>query len=76
VADLGERGLLTLKEASEMLEFCKPIVRRKRAKGVLPMASHKLNDLREYMYEPFPPENTEKSSHYSSSDRKGIATGD
>jgi len=66
-----ERGLLTLEEASEMLGFCKAIVRRKRAKGVLPMAAHKLNDMGEYMYEPLPPENTEKSSHCSSSDRRG-----
>ena len=68
---LRERGLLTLEEASEMLGFCKAIVRRKRAKGMLPMAAHKLNDMGEYMYEPLPPENTDKSSHCSSSDRRG-----
>jgi len=68
---LRERGLLTLEEASEMLGVCRAIVRRKRAKGVLPMAAHKLNDMGEYMYEPLPPENTEKSSHCSSSDRRG-----
>jgi len=50
-----------------MLGFCKAIVRRKRAKGMLPMAAHKLNDMGEYMYEPLPPENTDKSSHCSSS---------
>jgi len=54
-----------------MLGVCRAIVRRKRAKGVLPMAAHKLNDMGEYMYEPLPPENTEKSSHCSSSDRRG-----
>jgi len=68
---LHERGLLTLEEASAMLGFCKAIVRRKRAKGLLPVAAHKLNDMGEYMYEPLPLENTEKSSHCSSSDRRG-----
>jgi len=68
---LRERGLLSLEEASEMLGFCKAIVRRKRAKGTLPTAEHKLNDMGEYMYEPLLPENTEKSSHCSSSDRRG-----
>jgi hypothetical protein len=68
---LHERGLLTLEEASVMLGYCKAIVRRKRAKGLLPVAAHKLNDMGEYMYEPLPPENSEKSSHCSNSDRRG-----
>jgi hypothetical protein len=35
------------------------------------MAAHKLNDMGEYMYEPLPPEDTDKLSHGSSSDRGG-----
>jgi hypothetical protein len=30
-----------------------------------------LNDMGEYMYEPLPPENTDKLSHCSSSGRRG-----
>jgi hypothetical protein len=55
-----------------MLRSCKTIVRRKRAKGVLPMAAHKWNNKGEYMYEPLPSENIEKSSQCSSSDRIGV----